>query len=429
MTPMNVATHSTRAVQPCGCGCSDCKGDCCDLECLSRPNFFCGQVLTDDDLKALVDWTNAKVALQRFKTGWGVACGLEVSCWHTEKGSGVKVSEGYAVDCCGRDIVVCEPLTYEFKCEKPFDPCCKKKEEPPKPDPNQPAPNNDLKLGCIPVGELRAFELCLGYDEKHRAGKRPMVRSGCDSLSECEATRITETGKLYAKEIAEPCLPNQDDRADDYRKKLKGFIDELLKYRTPQQLRDWVGGKMHSFCFVEECLCELAEETKKSGPKNQRIPLESWYAYIIQDWRNHYLQCACDPCKSNVCDGDGVPLARVWVWDKKKDNCRICRVAYIDAYPPYRRFLGRDCWTSHPGCVDLSRYIWRDVEEVKAELHGLGFGVVEAEEIKNPNIFVQLGEAPEGVDLLCATPKDTVRIHSYMDHCNRQRVVLFARMP
>ena len=131
----------------------------------------------------------------------------------------------------------------------------------------------------------------------------------------------------------------------------------------------------------------------------------------------------------NICDGDGVPLARVWVWDKKKDNCRVCRVAYIDAYPPYRRFLGRDCWTAHAGCVDLSRYIWRDVEEVRAELHGLGFGVVEAEEIKNPNIFVNLGEAPEGVDLLCATPKDTVRIHSYMDHCNRQRVVLFDRMP
>ena len=413
MTSMNVSTHSTRTVQPCGCGCSDCKGDCCDLDCLARPNFFCGQVLTDDDLKALVDWTNAKSALQRFKTGWGVACGLEVSCWHTEKGSGVKVSEGYAVDCCGRDIVVCDPLTYEFKCEKPFDPCCNKKEE--QTDPNQPAANDDVKLGCIPVGELRAFELCLGYDEKHKAGQRPMVRSGCDPLAECQATRITETGKLYAKEIKDPCVLNPNDPEVDYRKKLKDFITEVRKYTTREQLRDWVQGKMHSFCFVEECLCD----------DTQTVPIEFWQSYIIQDWRSHYFQCACEPCNSNICDGDLVPLARVWVWDKKKDNCRICRVAYIDSYPPYRRSIGRDCWPTHNNCVDLSRYIWRDVDEVRAELRGQGFGVVEAEEINNLDILLRLGDAPQGLDVTCAKPTQSIRIQSYKDYCNRQRVVLF----
>jgi len=384
-------------------------------------------VLTDDDLKALVDWTNAKAALQRFKTGWGVACGLEISCWHNEKASGVKVSEGYAVDCCGRDIVVCQPLTFQIPCDKPFDPCCKKKEDETRTNPNyQPTVTTLPSLGCIPIAELRAFELCIGYDEKHKAGQRPMVRSGCDALADCEATRITETGKLYVKEISDPCLPDRTDRTADYRRKLKDFIDQLQKYRTPQQLRDWVYGKMHSFCFVEECLCELAEQTKKSGPKNQQVPLELWQAYIIQDWRNHYFQCLCEPCKSNICDGDGVPLARVWVWDKKKDNCRICRVAYIDAYPPYRRLLGRDCWPTHNGCVDLSRYVWRDVEEVTAALRERGFGVVQADEMKDLESLLRLGDVNEGFDLLCATPKvDRLKMYYYTDHCNRPRVVLF----
>lgn len=416
MTPMNVATNSTRTVQPCGCGCSDCKNDCCDLDCLARPNFFCGQVLTDDDLKALVDWTNAKAALQRFKTGWGVACGLEVSCWHTEKGSGVKVSDGYAVDCCGRDIVVCEPLTYEFKCDKPFDPCCKKKDEP-QPDPNQPAANDDLKFGCIPVGELRAFELCIGYDEKHKAGQRPMVRSGCDSLADCQATRITETGKLYVKEIAEPCLPDSIDPALEYRKKLNDFISEVTKYKEREPLLKWVRGKLHSFCFIEECLCD----------ETPQIPIASWQAYIIQDWRNHYFQCLCEPCKSNVCDGDGVPLARVWVWDKKKDNCRICRVAYIDSYPPYRRLLGRDCWPTHKGCLDLSRYIWRDVDEVRAKLSEAGLGVHDIQVMNNLEDLLGLGDVQGDRDILCAMPTDSVRIHSYIDHCNRPRVGFFER--
>jgi len=374
-------------------------------------------VLTDDDLKALVDWTNAKAALQRFKTGWGVACGLEVSCWHNEKISGVKVSEGYAVDCCGRDIVVCEPLTYEFKCDKPFDPCCKKKDEPPQPDPN-PGANDDLKFGCIPVNELRAFELCIGYEEKHRAGQRPMVRSSCDALAECQATRITETGTLYVKEIKNPCDPSLDDQTLDYRKKLKDFITEVKKYKERDPLLKWVNGKLHSFCFVEECLCD----------DTSQVPIEVWQAYIIQDWRNHYFQCLCEPCKSNVCDGDEVPLARVWVWDRKKDNCRICRVVFIDAQPPYRRLLGRDCWPTHNGCVDVSRYIWRDVEEVRTELSEAGISVHDEVTMTNLEALRELDDVVQGdKDIICTKPTESVRIHSYVDHCNRPRVVMFER--
>src|SRR5262245_31490568 len=165
MIPMQADTHSGPTRDRCGCGCADCQGECCKLECLTRPNFYCGQLLTDSNLKDLVDWVQTKSALQRFREGWGVACGLEVTCSHKDKEQArVYVSEGYAVDCCGRDIVVCEPIWYDFKCDKPFDPCCREPE--PQKAPPKPAVQAQQKLGCIPFSELRAYELCLIFDEK-----------------------------------------------------------------------------------------------------------------------------------------------------------------------------------------------------------------------------------------------------------------------
>ena len=127
---MNQAHSDTQTHVTLGgrCGCSEYQGECCKLECLLRPNFYGGQLLTDRDLKSLVDWVEGKSALQRFREGWGVACGLEVTCSHKSKEEArVYVAEGYAVDCCGRDVVLCEPAWYDFKCEVLNDPCCRER--------------------------------------------------------------------------------------------------------------------------------------------------------------------------------------------------------------------------------------------------------------------------------------------------------------
>lgn len=71
-----------------------------------RPRFFAGQLLTEDDLEALVTYTAAKSRLHnRYLVGAGVVGGLEVSC-HPTKPGWVRVAAGYALDCCGEDIVV-----------------------------------------------------------------------------------------------------------------------------------------------------------------------------------------------------------------------------------------------------------------------------------------------------------------------------------
>jgi len=88
---------------------------CGGLECLCRPRFFAGQLLTEEDLNRLDRYIIAKNRLRnRYLHGWGVACGLEVICHHCE--GRVTVKAGYALSPCGDDIVVSRDATVDV-CE------------------------------------------------------------------------------------------------------------------------------------------------------------------------------------------------------------------------------------------------------------------------------------------------------------------------
>ncbi|MCC7052825.1 MAG: hypothetical protein IT355_06120 [Gemmatimonadaceae bacterium] len=83
--------------------CTACGG----LECLCRPRFFAGQLLTEEDLNRLDHYIVAKHKLHnRYLHGWGVVCGLDVQCDGCDSGS-VIVRQGYALSPCGEDVVVC----------------------------------------------------------------------------------------------------------------------------------------------------------------------------------------------------------------------------------------------------------------------------------------------------------------------------------
>ena len=85
---------------------------CGQLECLCRPRFFAGQLLTEEDLNRLDHYIVQKHKLHnRYLHGWGVACGLEVFC-HPCEGQ-VSVTSGYALSPCGEDIVVCQNDTVD----------------------------------------------------------------------------------------------------------------------------------------------------------------------------------------------------------------------------------------------------------------------------------------------------------------------------
>jgi hypothetical protein len=100
------------AMLPAGPACQPCP-DCGGLECLCRPRFFAGQLLTEQDLNRLENYIIAKNQLHnRYLVGHGVVCGLEVTC--SPCANTIGVSAGYAIDPCGNDVIVCSPDTVDI---------------------------------------------------------------------------------------------------------------------------------------------------------------------------------------------------------------------------------------------------------------------------------------------------------------------------
>ena len=83
------------------------------LECLCRPRFFAGQLLTEQDLNRLDAYIRAKNRLHTLQLhGWGVVNGLMVRC--EPCGTGVVVGTGYAISPCGEDIIVCSDTSVDI---------------------------------------------------------------------------------------------------------------------------------------------------------------------------------------------------------------------------------------------------------------------------------------------------------------------------
>lgn len=100
-------TATTSGGGGCGCGCG-CDGGCetCGTDVYVQPRFFAGQLLTQEDLALGTEYVVAKNRLHnRSFFGEGVVCGLEVAC-DPCGGGHVAIRPGYALDCCGNDIVV-----------------------------------------------------------------------------------------------------------------------------------------------------------------------------------------------------------------------------------------------------------------------------------------------------------------------------------
>jgi hypothetical protein len=128
MNATNTTTKSggkATAASGCGCGgkapsggskrctCAD-PPPACQTSGVLRPNFFAGQLLTEDDLQQITVYQTAKRKLtNRFVFGTGVVCGLEVVAGDASAPGNVTVKPGYALDCCGNDILL--------TCECPLD--------------------------------------------------------------------------------------------------------------------------------------------------------------------------------------------------------------------------------------------------------------------------------------------------------------------
>jgi hypothetical protein len=101
-TPYHPVSLGAVATSSCGCGGAGCS--ICQTQFYVRPQFFAGQLLTEDDLQSLEDYVLAKNRLHNRRLfGEGVVCGFQVLCHPCGDGR-VAVQPGYALDCCGNDI-------------------------------------------------------------------------------------------------------------------------------------------------------------------------------------------------------------------------------------------------------------------------------------------------------------------------------------
>lgn len=151
----------------------------CARDHFERNNYFYGKQFTVRDLTQEQAYFNDKRwLLNRMVLGWGVVCGLEVT-WDPRKRQFL-VGEGMALDCCGHEIVVCEPMTVDFE---QYDEHCGYVRNNPKHE--------------------QKFVLCLEYHEcKTEPVDLPAV--GCDEQGRAEFNRVRDSFKLKVKEWKEP---------------------------------------------------------------------------------------------------------------------------------------------------------------------------------------------------------------------------------
>ena len=169
-------TRPRQRPDPCADACTPVCPACNGLQCLCRPRFFAGQLLTDEDLNRLERYIIDKNRLHnRYLVGWGVACGLEVVCDACD-GDHVIVRTGYALSPCGDDIIVCRDHSVNVcdlisQCRPQRDPIC---------DPPQPQPPRDCR------GGNESWVLAICYDERPSRGVTALLGSGDDACcSKC----------------------------------------------------------------------------------------------------------------------------------------------------------------------------------------------------------------------------------------------------
>lgn len=409
-----------KAEHDCHCGCASCEATCCSLDCIVKPRFFCGQLLTDADLSAMLKWARDRFGLSRYRHGWGVVCGLDVRC-DPGAPTSVIVTPGYAVNCCGDDVIVCETATLDLKgaCKAAEDPCAdlrRERDSLMKPggqiggkigDAIGREGRVDLRAGAR-TGETletaRVVDVYVSYTEQPTDPSTALGRSSCKQTPECEYSRTRESYKLSWEigikendpisarartwhEGYEKCLEvlttfrqkfNQSSPAGDVRKWLLRWIDEHPQYQL---------------CGLRERLCR-ADDDFFITEKN----LVETLFLIVQGCRNAYLQCECFGCDEDT----RVALARVWLTPDNgmPDSCRILA---IDPYPPYRRPIQPECWPAPLGSVNVGRFIWHRREEVCRTVHDLGMKVTfgnfqlpttlnELQQKLNCNLFVGCDE-------------------------------------
>lgn len=428
---MNTRTSNTNGKQcgsGCGCGCGSqccCDSQSCELECLVRPNFFCGQLLTDADLAAMVAWTRSRLALARFRDGWGIACGLELSCCapaaavpyrddkHAETGLTVYLNAGYALDCCGNDLVVCAPMKVDLA------PMC----EPPTCAAAAPGAANGGQEDCwtLDDAELMTVQLSLRYDEDLAHGQRAMFRGACSDDGPCQYSRVLEQPSVHLEKIG-PGAQVAPDIDADFRQRLRDEVRQIrLAADNIETLLARIGNNPpHQFCFLKDLASCL--QKKAAGEPVSALDRLHIAKLMIADWLLRELQCPCDSCPPD----NGVPLGRIVLRRRVLASGPQYSVVMIEQRALHRRLLRKDpCRDSDVGKLDLGQYLWQPSELAIGQLRSLGITIPEPPAptdapIQLDNEFMAFENA-----VLSVAPGGSVRAYIVPGFPDGQRIAFF----
>jgi hypothetical protein len=321
-------------------------------------------------MTAMVGWTDSRLRLARYRHGWGVVCGLRVEC-DPKHPSGVVVTPGYAIGCCGEDIVVCADAAVDLSSYcKPESNCDLKA---------QPAPKTEfMDIGClrIPAEQVRIVDIFVTYDQHDTDPQTALGRGICHRDVECEFTRSQETYRIVPQtglSSDDPFKATADQWKAGYDKctaVLDAYLQRFAQYhptnpKALEEVRSWLlqwidRNPLHEFYFVRDCI-----RNATTAPEESEIV--RWLFWIVQDCRNAYAACNCYSCETNRM----VPLGRAWMRATETD----CTVVRVDPYPPYRRNLAAECWPAPLGYVNLARLLWHPLPTACCEAAQLGVNI------------------------------------------------------
>ena len=331
---------------------------------LLQPHFFCGQLLTDQDLNQLLDWTQEKFKLNRFRQGWGVVCGLEVRI-HPEEAGHILVGPGYAVDNCGQDIIVSRDRSLDLRdiCPKEQSRCFDFSTE---------------GNGSTTQAPLFAIDVMINYKAQLTQPQMTIGRDVCREAAKCDYSRKEEAFTLSAQ----PVNSGTDSMTADANAWCKHYTcctDLLAMYEkefignlgvTGTAVSSWlmkrlVKRPLRQFAFVKNLISALSGDNQISPEAPEILNILFW---LVQEYRNTFLSQYCPPCDAEV----GIPLARVWLEKDAENECQICA---IDAGVPFQRPFASEQNSAPPGQLNLGSIIWQRTDVAYANLVDLGFEI------------------------------------------------------
>jgi hypothetical protein len=186
----------------------------CDVPYFERNNYFYGKLMTVRDFFAEQCYFNGKRWLiNRMILGWGVVCGLDVRQKEDSPGE-VVVTPGLAIDCCGREVLVCDEQEVKLL----------------------PGPSECHEEQEDEKGEKRFF-ICIEYREcKTELAQLPPV--ACDQKEKGEFNRIRDSFAIRVKRPDEvsipPTCPEYCPLSEDKLSSMHDYLCRVLKEGCPE---------------------------------------------------------------------------------------------------------------------------------------------------------------------------------------------------